>query len=77
MMIISDVLDYKWNLSEPFDIILHLASPVGPVGILKHSGYMAKIIIDDIYWASVGAMYHEAQLLLVSTSEVYGYRKVL
>ena len=39
--------DYH-SLKEDFDVILHLASPVGPVGVLKHSGEMARYILDDI-----------------------------
>lgn len=75
-VIIKDVLDYGW-LSEKktdFDIILHLASPVGPVGILKHSGKMAFLILKDIYWAISGARVHNCPLIFVSTSEIYGHR---
>ena len=73
-LIVSDVLDYKWSKKDPFDVVLHLASPVGPVGILKHSGKMARIIIDDMYWCIEGAMLHNAPLVFISTSEIYGYR---
>lgn len=75
-VIIKDVLDYGW-LSEKendFDIILHFASPVGPVGILKHSGKMAHLILKDIYWAISGAKIHNCPLVFVSTSEIYGHR---
>jgi nucleoside-diphosphate-sugar epimerase len=71
-VIIEDVLDYKWN--EPFDMILHLASPVGPAGILKFAGKMGGYIIDDIYWAIEGSLKFKAPLIYVSTSEIYGYR---
>ena len=51
-VIIDDILDIPWeSLDDHYDIILHLASPVGPVGVLKHSGEMARYILDDIYWA--------------------------
>ena len=76
-VIVKDVLDYGW-LSErdgdQFDIILHLASPVGPVGILKHSGKMAYLILKDIYWAISGANIHKCPLIFISTSEIYGHR---
>lgn len=76
-VIIKDVLDYDWALEKnrkKFDIILHYASPVGPVGILKHSGKMAFLILKDIYWAISGAKIHDCPLIFVSTSEIYGHR---
>jgi len=73
-IIIKDILDTDITELEKFDVILHLASPVGPVGVLKHSGKMASIIIDDIYWAINAAKYNKCPLLFVSTSEIYGYR---
>lgn len=54
-IIVSNILEVKWKDLPKFDLILHLASPVGPVGVLKHSGTMARIILDDIYWAIDGA----------------------
>lgn len=72
-VIIQDLLKVKDDLLG-FDIILHLASPVGPVGVLKHSGVMAKIIIDDIYWAINIAIQNNCPLIFVSTSEIYGHR---
>jgi len=74
-IILKDVLDTTWEELPHFDMILHLASPVGPVGVLKHSGRMAKVILDDIYWAIEGAKRNNCPLLFISTSEVYGYRE--
>jgi nucleoside-diphosphate-sugar epimerase len=71
----KNILDVKWDELPKFDLILHLASPVGPVGVLKHSGQMAKIILDDIYWAINGAKINNCPLIFVSTSEIYGYRE--
>jgi len=73
-IIIKDILDVDITQLEKFDIVLHLASPVGPVGVLKHSGRMASIIIDDIYWAINAAKYNLCPLIFISTSEIYGYR---
>ena len=70
----SDILNVKWESLPKFDSILHLASPVGPVGVLKHSGRMGRIILDDIYWAIEGAKLNSCPLLFVSTSEIYGHR---
>jgi nucleoside-diphosphate-sugar epimerase len=71
----SDIVNVKWGDLPKFDMILHLASPVGPVGVLKHSGKMARIILDDIYWAIEGAKHNSCPLIFVSTSEIYGYRE--
>lgn len=73
-IIISDILKCKWADLESFDMILHLASPVGPAGILKHSGKMADYILSDIYWAIEGAKINKCPLIFVSTSEIYGHR---
>jgi len=56
-----------------FDIVCHLAAPVGPVGVLKYAGDMAKQIIDDTvglrdYCIDTGALF-----MNISTSEVYGH----
>jgi nucleoside-diphosphate-sugar epimerase len=74
-IILKNILDVDWNELPKFDLILHLASPVGPVGVLKHSGYMARIILDDIYWAIRGAKHNKCPLVFISTSEIYGYRE--
>ena len=74
-LIENDILNVKWTDLEKYDLILHLASPVGPAGILKHSGKMAKYILEDIYWAIEGAQHNNCPLVFVSTSEIYGYRE--
>ena len=71
---IKNVLDVKWENLPKFDLILHLASPVGPVGVLKHAGNMAKIILEDIYWVIEGAKQNKCPLIFISTSEIYGHR---
>jgi len=73
-IIIEDITKTKWEELPEFDLILHLASPVGPVGVLKHSGRMAKIILEDIYSVIKGARYSDCPLVFVSTSEIYGHR---
>jgi len=74
-VIIKDILDHKWNIDDKFDMIIHLASPVGPAGILQHSGKMAGYILDDTYWAIEGAQLYNCPLIFISTSEIYGYRE--
>jgi len=55
-----------------FDTIFHLASPVGPAGVLAHAGEMAYKIIKDTKTVIDFALEKDADLILISTSEVYG-----
>jgi UDP-glucose 4-epimerase len=57
---------------EPWDEIYHLASLVGPAGILPHAGRIAAPMINDLVGVAELALRLGARLLLVSTSEVYG-----
>lgn len=57
---------------EPFDDVYHLASVVGPVGVLKHAGRILQAIVDDMYAVLGYAIKVGAKLCDVSTSEVYG-----
>jgi len=69
-----DILDVDIDTLDDFDLILHLASPVGPVGVLKHSGKMGKTIIDTTSWAIKASIKKDCPLIYISTSEIYGYR---
>ena len=54
------------------DVVYHLASYVGPVGILKHAGDMApNIIRETTHLRDICARY-SMPLIFVSTSEIYG-----
>lgn len=55
-----------------FDEIYHLASVVGPVGVLKHAGQIASLIVNDTYRVMKLAEDNGSRLVDVSTSEVYG-----
>jgi len=68
------ISDFNYTKHGPYDIILHLASPVGPAGVLKWAGKMGHQIIDDVQWGINAALYHNAHLIFYSTSEIYGYR---
>lgn len=58
--------------NELFDAIYHLASPVGPAGILPHSGNIIRRIVDDTYAVIKLAQMNNCRLVYVSTSEIYG-----
>jgi len=74
-VIISDIVDVKWDDLPKFDLILHYASIVGPVGVLKHAGNMANTILKDVYWVVDGALKNDCPVIFISTSEIYGWRK--
>jgi nucleoside-diphosphate-sugar epimerase len=52
--------------------IYHLASPVGPAGVLKHAGNMVRDVVRDAYLIMDYCLQHGSKLLDVSTSEIYG-----
>ena len=60
--------DKEYNFSE----IYHLASYVGPAGVLKHGGNMVRGIVNDGYQMIDFALENRSRLLLASSSEVYG-----
>src|SRR3954471_5148106 len=66
--------DYTKALTSPprFDEIYHLASVVGPVGVLAHAGQITRTITDDTYRIVDLVNATGARLCDVSTSEVYG-----
>jgi UDP-glucose 4-epimerase len=71
---IRSVEDYRKGQSSfpAFDEIYHLASVVGPVGVLSHAGKIARSITEDTYHVIELAQMTGARLCDVSTSEVYG-----
>ncbi len=82
LLSIYPLVTYKgvstWNvdLDLPYgvklDEIYHLASPVGPAGVLQHAGDMIRVVVRDIYLLIDLALHHDAKLVDVSTSEIYG-----
>lgn len=58
--------------STVIDEIYHLASPVGPVGVIKHAGEIVRQVTAATYAVIDLALHHKAKLVDVSTSEVYG-----
>jgi nucleoside-diphosphate-sugar epimerase len=60
------------NAGTKFDEIYHLASVVGPAGVLQYAGDIAHSIIATEKVTTELALEHGARLILASTSEVYG-----
>jgi UDP-glucose 4-epimerase len=69
---LCSIADYFAAGAGPFDAIVHLASPVGPAGVLEHGGRIVSAVVDDTYVLADYAIGRRARLLDVSTSEVYG-----
>jgi nucleoside-diphosphate-sugar epimerase len=70
---ITDLDNYcRSNSTAHFHEIYHLASVVGPAGILKHNGRIAASILNDTMAVVDLAMRTGARVVDVSTSEVYG-----
>jgi len=63
---------FSRNDLPAFDEVYHLASVVGPVGVLKHGGRILRSLVDDTYAVASYANRVKAKLCDVSTSEVYG-----
>lgn len=60
------------RVGDPYDEIYHLASVVGPAGVLPHAGRIAASIVNDTMAVANLALSCGAKLVDVSTSEVYG-----
>jgi len=66
----SSVAALNFMSLPEFDTIWHLASPVGPVGVLEQAGQITTDIIGDL--DTVSELAGDRPLVYVSTSEVYG-----
>ncbi len=55
------------------DLIIHTASPVGPVGILSDAGEIGYHIIHSVRQVTRWALARRSRLILISSSEVYGH----
>jgi UDP-glucose 4-epimerase len=56
-----------------YDEIYHLASVVGPAGVLRFAGDIARSTVASSDTVVQLALAHHARLILTSTSEVYGH----
>ena len=70
---ITSIQDYfNKGFSEKWDQIYHLASPVGPAGVLQHSGKMVREVIEDAYLLIDYSISNNSRLVDISSSEIYG-----
>jgi nucleoside-diphosphate-sugar epimerase len=70
-VIICRVEDY--TPTDRFDVLFHLASVVGPAGVLPHSGNIGRQMVEGTAKMIDMAVDMGGRLIDVSTSEVYGY----
>jgi UDP-glucose 4-epimerase len=54
------------------EVVFHLASPVGPVGVLNRAGHITPEVLEGSRAAARWAMRDQVPMIDVSTSEVYG-----
>jgi nucleoside-diphosphate-sugar epimerase len=69
---VMSIAEYMRDRPGQFDSIIHLASVVGPAGVLEHGGRIVASVVDDTYLLADYCIEHGCRLLDVSTSEVYG-----
>lgn len=69
----------KTNLSKigDIDIVFHLASILGPTGVLKHAGDMGLVTLSDTVKMRDYCIERGIPLIDISTSEVYGHAGAL
>lgn len=63
---------FQTDQSKVWDEVYHLASPVGPAGVLQHSGNMVRDVIEDTYLLIDYCMENDSRLVDISSSEIYG-----
>jgi len=73
---ICDFNDFDFPNNKIYHEVYHLASPVGPAGVIKFGGMMGQIIINDLLKVAHYCSEHNSRLLYISTSEVYGPNKL-
>lgn len=62
----------EWWSDERFAAVWHLASPVGPVGVMSQGGRITGEVFRGVENAAALAKQSRVTLMHVSTSEVYG-----
>lgn len=68
---VQDHSSYRFNANPP-NLIVHLAGKVGPLGVMKFKGSIAKDTVDSAAQVATWALQYECPLIFISTSEVYG-----
>jgi UDP-glucose 4-epimerase len=64
--------DYPYLPDYNVDAIFHLASPVGPLGVLEQAGTIVPQVVETTRIVADWTSHADCPLIYVSTSEVYG-----
>lgn len=70
---VTDALSYARVDTIDYDLIVHCASPVGAAGVLPWRGNLAYEIQRTTHAVARYCKAHQARLINISTSEVYGF----
>lgn len=76
-VIAKSILETDLDDVGEVDVVFHLASIVGPSGILKHAGDIGKSLINDTVKLRKLCIEKGIKLVDISTSEIYGHTGVL
>lgn len=69
---ISSIQDFDFS-SASFDVLIHLASVVGPVSVIFSAGSIADFIVNDTKKLAEVCIEKGVLFVDISTSEVYGH----
>ncbi|MFH1840199.1 MAG: NAD-dependent epimerase/dehydratase family protein [Nanoarchaeota archaeon] len=76
-IISKSIKEVDFNDFKDIDVVFHLASILGPSGVLKHAGDLGKSILDDSIKIRDYCMNNNILMIDISTSEVYGHPDLL
>jgi len=76
-VIIESVSEAVEFFPKDIDIVFHLASVVGPSGVLEHAGSMGLSIVNNVVKLRDFCIENNSLFIDVSTSEIYGHTKIL
>lgn len=71
-VITAGICEWDGWRSRDFDLVYHLASPVGPLGVIGWRGRLAPEVVGCAAVLARYAVRHRIRLVDVSTSEIYG-----
>jgi nucleoside-diphosphate-sugar epimerase len=72
-VITDSICDVDLSSLGTFDAVFHLASILGPSGILKHAGNIGAYIFNDTIKIRDYCIRNKSFLVDISTSEIYGH----
>lgn len=73
----QSIKDFDLDNLKDIDVVFHLASILGPSGILDYAGDIAVQTINDVIKLRDYCIKNEILMIDISTSEVYGHKGVL